>query len=60
MTNEYYAIEKHPLFKIFLRRIWFKNYDEYIELFGDDDAKREETIRRFKKTYPLFTLNHKE
>jgi len=48
--------ELEPLFKIFLKRIGFKNYDEYIELFGDDIEKRKETVRRFKKTYPNFRL----
>lgn len=48
--------ELEPLFKIFLKRIGFKNYDEYIELFGDDIEKRKETVRRFKKTYPNFSL----
>ena len=52
--------EMEPLFKIFLRRIWFKNYDEYIELFGDDIEKRKETVRRFKKTYPNFSLKEQE
>lgn len=51
--------ETQPLFKIFLKRIGFKNFDEYIELFGDDIEKRKETVRRFKKTYPNFTF-HKE
>jgi len=53
-------IEKEPLFKIFLRRIWFKNYDEYIQLFGDDDSKREEACRRFLKTYPNFILKKQD
>ena len=48
--------EMELLFKIFLKRIGFKNYDEYIELFGDDIEKRKETVRRFKKTYPNFSL----
>lgn len=52
--------ETQPLFKIFLRRIWFKNFDEYLKLFGDDIEKRKETVRRFRKTYPNFILkNHK-
>ena len=52
--------EMQPLFKIFLKRIGFKNYDEYIELFGDDIEKRKETVRRFKKTYPDFRLSKKQ
>lgn len=51
--------EIKPLFKLFLRRIWFKNYDEYLKLFGDDLEKRRETVRRFKKTYPNLFNNEK-
>lgn len=49
--EEIVAIETKPLFKFFLRRIWFKNYDEYIELFWKNYQKREETVNRFKETY---------
>ena len=49
--------ETKPLFKIFLRRIWFKNYDEYLELFWNNIEKRRETVRRFRKTYPNITLS---
>lgn len=52
--------ENTSLFKIFLRRIWFKNYDDYINLFGDDIEKRKETVRRFRKTYPNFRLNNQQ
>lgn len=52
--------ETQPLFKIFLKRIWFKNFDEYIELFWDDLEKRKETVRRFQKTYPNFTFNKQQ
>lgn len=52
--------ETQPLFKIFLKRIWFKNFDEYIELFWDDLEKRKEAVRRFKKTYPNFRLNNQQ
>ena len=43
--------ESKPLFKIFLRRIGFKNHAEYVALFGADQSKREETVRWFLKTY---------
>ena len=56
--EEIVAIETKPLFKMFLRRIWFKNYDEYIELFWKDYQKREEAVNRFKETYS--NLYHKE
>lgn len=48
--------EEAPLFKIFLRRIWFKNHTEYMELFGKDIDKRREAVRWFRKTYPNFIL----
>ena len=44
--------ESKPLFKIFLRRIGFKNHAEYVALFGADQSKREEAVRWFLKTYP--------
>lgn len=49
-------IESDPLFKLFLRRIWFKNYDEYFKLFWDDDEKRDECIKWFLKTYPNYKI----
>ena len=56
MPKELAKRELKPLFKIFLRRIGFKNYDEYIELFGDDIEKRKECVRWFLKTYPNLSL----
>lgn len=50
-TEEIIAIENKPLFRFFLKRIWFKSFDEYIELFWKDYEKREETVQRFKETY---------
>lgn len=53
--------EEKPLFKLFLRRIWFNNYADYLNLFGNDIEKRKETVRRFIKTYPnLFFNNQKQ
>lgn len=49
-------VEKEPLFKIFLRRIGLKNYDEYVKLFWNDMEKRKETVERFLETYPNFSL----
>jgi hypothetical protein len=49
--------EKEPLFKIFLRRIGFKNFDDYMKLFWNDYEKREETVEWFKETYPDFITN---
>lgn len=50
--------ELKPLFKIFLKRIWFKNFDEYIELFGDDIQKRTETVEWFLETYPNLSFKN--
>jgi len=50
--------EETSLFKIFLRRIWFKNHADYMNLFGNDVEKRNEAVRRFRKTYPNFKLNN--
>ncbi len=44
-------LEERPLFKIFLKRIWLKDYSEYLQLFGNNQEKREEAIKRFLNTY---------
>jgi hypothetical protein len=49
--------EKEPLFKIFLRRIGFKNFNDYWKLFWNDYEKREKTVEWFKETYPDFITN---
>ena len=51
--------EKETLFKLFLRRIWFKSFSDYMKLFGNDPEKRKETIDWFKETYPDF-INNKQ
>jgi hypothetical protein len=56
-TIDHFNREKEPLFKIFLRRIGFKNFDDYMKLFGNDYEKREETVEWFKETYPDFITN---
>ena len=49
MTHEQIIkIESEPLFKLFLRRIWFKSTQEYYDLFGEDWEKRETAVNRFK------------
>lgn len=47
----YKAIEKKPLFKVFLYRIGFHNYAEYLKLFGEDIEKRKIAAQRFLETY---------
>ena len=47
-------IESRPLFKIFLKRIWFKSFDEYMNLFWNNKEKREEAVNRFLETYSNF------
>lgn len=44
-------IESKPLFRLFLHRIGFKNYEEYMELFGDNWKKRKTAAERFLETY---------
>jgi hypothetical protein len=56
-TIDHFNREKEPLFKIFLRRIGFKNFDDYMKLFWNDYEKREETVEWFKETYPDFITN---
>ena len=44
-------IEKKPLFRLFLHRIGFRNYEEYMQLFGDNWKKRKTAAERFLETY---------
>lgn len=60
MPLEFTKRELKPLFKMFLKRIGFKNYDEYIDLFGDDIEKRKETVERFLQTYPNLHLKNND
>lgn len=52
MPKSFAKLEKKPLFKLFLRRIGFKNFDEYMKLFGDNIEKRIECVQWFLQTYP--------
>lgn len=45
------GLEKNPLFKIFLKKIWFKSYSEYIDLFWNRRDEREKAVKRFLDTY---------
>lgn len=48
---DYKKIEQRPLFKVFLYRIGFHNYAEYIKLFWEDEEKRKIAVKRFLETY---------
>ena len=39
-------------FKLFIRRVGLKNFDEYMQLFGNDRAKRQTAVERFIEEYP--------
>ncbi len=34
-------------FKLFIRRVGLKNFDEYMQLFGNDRAKRQTAVEWF-------------
>lgn len=48
---DYKKIEQRPLFKVFLYRIGFHNYAEYMKLFWEDIEKRKIAAQRFLETY---------
>ena len=39
-------------FKLFIRRVGLKNFDEYMKLFGNDRAKRQTAVEWFIEEYP--------
>ena len=39
-------------FKLFIRRIGLKNFDEYMQLFGNDREKRQTAVEWFIEEYP--------
>lgn len=39
-------------FKLFIRRVGLKNFDEYMQLFGNDRAKRQTAVVWFIEEYP--------
>ena len=45
-------IESKVGFKLFIRRVGLKNFDEYIQLFGNDREKRQTAVEWFIETYP--------
>jgi len=49
------AIEDTATFKVFLIRIWFKNFDEYMKLFGNNIFKRKIATDWCLENYPTLT-----
>lgn len=49
--SEIEKIEQRPAFKLFIRRIGCKNFDEYMQLFKDNWDKRETACKWFFETY---------
>jgi hypothetical protein len=48
MTHEeIIKIESEPLFKLWLRRVWFKSTQDYYDLFGENWEKRETAVNRY-------------
>lgn len=39
-------------FKLFIRRVGLKNFDGYMQLFGNDRAKRQTAVEWFIEEYP--------
>ncbi len=52
MLEQIEAIENTATFKVFLIRIWFKNFEEYKKLFGDNIFKRKVACDWCLETYP--------
>ena len=54
MTREQIEeIEKLTTFQsVFMYQYWFKSYDEYLKLFGDDIEAREKAVKDFKRAFP--------
>ena len=58
MLERIKKIEATATFKAFIIRIWLKNFDEYMKLFGDNIYKRKIATDWCLETYPnlLFKL----
>lgn len=44
--------EERPAFKLFIRRVGCKSFQEYMDLFREDWEKRETACLWFFETYP--------
>ena len=52
MLEKIEAIEDTAIFKVFIIRIWFKNFEEYKKMFADNIFKRKITTDWCLETYP--------
>ena len=52
MLEKIEAIENTATFKVFIIRIWLKNFEEYKKLFGNNIFKRKMATDRCLETYP--------
>lgn len=52
MIEEIEKIESTAVFKVFVVRIGFKNFDEYMKLFGNNIFKRKLATDWCIETYP--------
>ena len=50
--EEIIKCEERPAFKLFIRRVGCKSFQEYMDLFREDWEKRETACLWFFETYP--------
>lgn len=50
--EEIMECEERPAFKLFIRRVGCKSFQEYMDLFREDWEKRETACLWFFETYP--------
>ena len=50
--EEIMKCEEKPAFKLFIRRVGCKSFQEYMDLFREDWEKRETACLWFFETYP--------
>jgi hypothetical protein len=49
--------EERPAFKLFIRRVGCKSFQEYMDLFREDWEKRETACKWFFEFYPNQAIN---
>lgn len=55
--EEIMKCEERPAFKLFIRRVGCKSFQEYMDLFREDWEKRETACLWFFETYPNQATN---
>jgi len=55
--EEIEKVEERPAFKLFIRRVGCKSFQEYMDLFREDWEKRETACLWFFETYPNQATN---